>query len=179
MRQLGHYETLEKMPKMNIDCVLYVFDISSDNLGLILRSADVFGVGAIYYHQGKNTFNNKHLAKLSRNSSVRVYFTDGTEPLLDLKKQGYQIVALEITNTSNPIRQAAFHDKTCLIIGNEQNGIPDEILEIADFSCHIEMIGEHISSLNASVAGSIALYEMTRHFLNKREAYHEYKPAEL
>jgi len=170
MRQLGHYETLEKMPKLHIDCVLYVYDISSDNLGLILRSADIFGVGAVYYHQGRNTLNNKHLIKLSRNSGIPVYFTDGAAPLLELKKRGYQIMALEITNSSNPIKLATFREKTCLIIGNEQNGVPDDILGVADSACHIEMIGEHISSLNVSVAASIALYEMTRHFLEIKES---------
>ena len=44
MRQLGHYETLDKMPKLSIDCVLYICDVSLENLGLILRSADIFGV---------------------------------------------------------------------------------------------------------------------------------------
>jgi tRNA G18 (ribose-2'-O)-methylase SpoU len=51
MRQLGHYETLRRMPKATVDCVLYACGISCENLGLILRSADIFGVGAVYYQR--------------------------------------------------------------------------------------------------------------------------------
>jgi tRNA G18 (ribose-2'-O)-methylase SpoU len=169
IKQLGHYETLEKMPALDIDCVLYVCDLSSENLGLILRTADVFGVNTVYYHQGQNTLNNKHISKLSRNSSIPIQFSEGTASLNNLKQSGYQIVALEITNTSVPLRFVNFQDKTCLVIGNEQNGIPNDILGIADSSCHIEMVGKHISSLNVSVASSIALYELTQYFIHKKD----------
>jgi len=165
MKQLKYYDILKKMPKFDIDCVLYVCDISNDNLGLILRSADIFGANAIYYRQGYNIINNKRLSKLSRNSNIPIYFTDGIKPLLTLKDSGYSIAALEVTDTSMPLRDVTFQHKICLVIGNEQNGIPDDILNTADYSCHIEMIGKHISSLNVSVATSIALYEITQYYL--------------
>ena len=155
------------MPKLDLDCVLYVCDITSDNLGLILRSADIFGVNAVYYQLGINTVNNKHIKNLSRNSNIPIYFSDGIESLLNIRDKGYQIIALEITNTSVPLRLVSFPQKTCLVIGNEQNGVPKSILDIAENSCHIEMIGGHISSLNAAIAASIALYEITINSLNK------------
>ena len=34
MEQLNHYETLEKMPELDINCVLYLCDISCENLAL-------------------------------------------------------------------------------------------------------------------------------------------------
>ncbi|GHV83237.1 hypothetical protein AGMMS50212_05770 [Spirochaetia bacterium] len=165
MRQLDHYETIEKMPKLNIDCVLFICDISCENLGLILRSADIFGVKAVYYQQGISDATKK-ISKLSRNSRIPVYFENGISSLLNLKDNGYHIIALEITDTSKPLKFVSFQQKTCLVIGNEQNGIPDNILNLADYSCHIEMIGGHISSLNVSVAASIALYEMAQYHLN-------------
>ena len=167
VKQLGHHETLEKMPKLDIDCVLYVCDVSCENLGLILRSADIFGVNAVYYRQGNNTISNKQLSKLSRNSNVPVFFVDKIESLLKLKNDGYGIVALEITNTSIPLSAVNFPHKTCLVIGNEQNGTPEDVLGIVDLSTHIEMIGGHTSSLNVSVATSIALYEISQQHLNK------------
>jgi len=166
MKQLDHYETLEKMPKLNIDYVLFLCNVSCENLGLILRSADIFGVNTVYYHHSNNTLNNKQLLKLSRNSNIPVYFSDGIDSLLRLKDSGYQIVALEITNASIPLRFGHYTQKTCLVIGNEKNGIPEDILDVADYSCHIEMIGGHISSLNVSIATSIALYEIILYHLN-------------
>lgn len=165
MKQLGHYETLGKMPKLNIDCVLYAHNVSRENFGLILRSADIFGVKSIYYFQEKNSVNQKRLSKLSRNSGVPVVFTTDIEPLLSLKAEGYQLAALEVTESSIPLRKGNFKPKVCFIIGNEKNGIPENILNIADRAYHIEMTGSFISSLNAAVAASIALYELNRFFL--------------
>jgi len=167
MRQLGHYETLEKMPKLDIDCVLYICNVSIENLGLILRSADIFGVNTIYYRQDNQTVNNKQLLKQSRHSNIPIYFSDELNLLLNLKDSGYQIAALEITSTSIPLRLGSFSQKTCLVIGNEKSGVPEDVLDIADCSYHIEMIGDHISSLNVSIATSIALYEITQRHLNK------------
>ena len=167
MRQLDHYETLLKMPKLDIDCVLYICNVSVENLGLILRSADIFGVNAVYYRQNNQIVKNKQLLKLSRNSSIPIYFTGELSSLFNLKNSGYQIAALEITDTSIPLRLGSFSQKTCLVVGNEKNGIPREVLDIADYSYHIEMIGDRISSLNVSIATSIALYEITKRPLNK------------
>ena len=164
MRQLGHHETLKKMPLINIECVLYLFDVSCENLGLILRSADIFGVSAVYY-KTNNNINNKQLQKLSRNSRVPLYLTDNAEPLFELKNNGYEIIALEITDASIPLSTVSFRHKTCLIIGNEQYGVPENILNIVDYACHIEMVGGHISSLNVSVATSIVLYEIIKCYL--------------
>jgi len=59
-----------------------------------------------------------------------------------------------------------FQQKTCLIIGHEKNGIPEPLLDISDCICHIEMPGGNISSLNVSIAASIALYEITRQHIS-------------
>jgi tRNA G18 (ribose-2'-O)-methylase SpoU len=149
-----------------MDCILFVCGVSCGNLGLILRSADIFGVNAIYF-QAKNSINEKQILKLSRNSKVPVIFVNGTGILHELKEQGYQIAALEITDVSIPLSHATFAKKICIVVGNEQNGVPDEILKCTDNAFHIEMIGKHISSLNVSVATSIALYGVTQYFLNK------------
>jgi tRNA G18 (ribose-2'-O)-methylase SpoU len=141
--------------------------ISSGSLLLFLSDArSACFDGYVYYHQDNNTINNKQLIKLSRNSNIPIYFSDGIDPLINLRDSGYQIVALEITNTSIPLRLGSFQQKTCLVIGNEKSGIPEDILDVAHCSYHIEMTGGHISSLNVSVAASIALYEMTQYHLN-------------
>ena len=165
MKQLDHYETLEKMPKMSMDCILFICGITCDNLGLILRSADIFGVKTVYYRQGENSLNNKNLIKLSRGSNIQINIVDSIEPLKTLKNNGYNIIALEITSTSISLRKLSLQQQTCLVVGNEQKGIPAEILELADISGHIDMIGGHISSLNVSIATSIALYEISQKHL--------------
>ena len=65
--------------------------------------------------------------------------------------------ALEITDQSVPLRTFSFPAKTCLIVGNERHGVPEELLTLADGACYIEMYGANISSLNVSVSTAIAV----------------------
>ncbi len=52
--------------------------------------------------------------------------------------------------------------KICLILGSEQSGVSPSLLEIADHTVHIRMLGLN-SSMNVATACAIAVYEMTRH----------------
>lgn len=158
MVQLNHYQTLDKMKDtvLNSDLYLFVCGISAENLGLILRSADIFGVKKIIYY-GNETDRTQKIKKLSRNATLEVEYTDDDNILDKLKSQNYNILALEITDTAEPLNKIVFGDKTCLVVGNEQHGIPQNILDKCDKSYYIEMISKNISSLNVAVATSIAL----------------------
>ncbi|MDO4395716.1 MAG: RNA methyltransferase, partial [Clostridia bacterium] len=50
---------------------------------------------------------------------------------------------------------------TALVIGNEGNGVSDELMEMSDVKIKIPMLG-HLESLNASVAAAILMYETQR-----------------
>ena len=155
---------------MSVESVLYAHNVSYENFGLISRSADIFGVSSIYYYHDHNkNIDKKRLSKLSRNSNIPIFLSDGIDSILNLKANGYQIAALEITDTSTSIRLGSFSRKTCLIVGNEKDGIPQDILNVADCSYHIDMIGGNISSLNVSIAASIALYEISQLSLSKEK----------
>ena len=55
----------------------------------------------------------------------------------------------------------ADYNKKVLVIGNEANGVTQEVLELADEKIIIPMLGK-TESLNASVATSIIIYEYIR-----------------
>ena len=171
MHQLGHHETLMRMPKISIECVLFVCGISSENLGLLMRSADIFSVSQIIYYQGNLSLDERRMNKLSRNSNVPISFVSDESILFELKSEGYSIIALEVTDNSIPLRDFVFSDKICLVIGHENDGICESILHKADAACHIEMTGGRISSLNVTVAASIAIYEIVRQNLNRIYSY--------
>ena len=161
MKQLGHYETIAKMPKLDINCVLFLCEVSSENTGLILRSAGAFGARTVYwYNKDKNILNDK-IKKLARGSKTHLIDVNNFEVLSSLQLDGFLLVAIEITDDSTPLRTFDLPPKVCFVIGNEQRGIPDEILKLVDKRCHIEMPNEDISSLNVSISASIALYELT------------------
>ncbi|HPE85311.1 MAG TPA: TrmH family RNA methyltransferase, partial [Chlamydiales bacterium] len=79
-----------------------------------------------------------------------------------LKSIGYTIISLEITSASVNIRDlaVAHNEKICLILGSENAGISQELLDISDKTVHIPMLG-HCSSMNVAMACSIAIFEIT------------------
>ena len=76
-----------------------------------------------------------------------------------LKKQGFWIVGTDMKGT--PYDEIDYKGKTAIIIGNEGNGLSDEIARMADTYIHIPMAGK-VESLNAAIATSILMYEATR-----------------
>jgi len=71
-------------------------------------------------------------------------------------------VSLEITTDSRPIHTHNFHQTPlALIIGDENHGISEAVLNQSDNVIHIDMFGQN-SSMNVVQATSIALYEITK-----------------
>lgn len=58
------------------------------------------------------------------------------------------------------------YEKSAVVIGNEANGVSDEVLKLADEKIKIPMTGK-TESLNAAVATGIILYEMNRRKLEQ------------
>ena len=75
-----------------------------------------------------------------------------------LKKGGYNVFAAVLSDKAKNIRDVDFGEKFAFIIGNEGNGISNEILEICDNHVIIPM-EKNSESLNAAVASGILLWE--------------------
>ena len=159
MEQLNHYESLKKVniKNTNFQILLILCDISPENAGIILRSAEAFSVSQILYY-GKNLDKIQKIKKISRGSKVKLDHTDLLS-ILSLKQSGYSLFALEITDTAKSIEEIKLTDKVCFIVGNEKTGVPSELLSICDKSYFIPMAGT-ISSLNVAVASSILMYSI-------------------
>lgn len=168
MKQLNHYDTLAKMKFIETDLILFLCGISKENLGLILRTADIFSIKKIYY-LGDIPDKLAKLEKYSRGANTSIAFVNNICILDVLKSEGYRIVSLEITDESTPLRSATFEEKTCLIVGNENVGIPQDILDKSDCAYHIEMIGQHISSLNVSMSAAIAINKYVENLIYKKK----------
>src|SRR5690606_7959119 len=67
----------------------------------------------------------------------------------ELKQKGYQIISLEITESSMPIHSYRFSTKKpiALVVGDENFGVSEAILTISDAIVHIDMFGQN-SSMN-------------------------------
>lgn len=142
---------------------------SADNVGLIFRVCEAFGVKEIILCGNTVQPPNHRLEKASRNTFKKVGFrcqNSARECVLELKEEGFQILALEVTNSSCPLRQYK-HDsskKIALIAGNEKHGIEANLLDLCDKSISIDMFGTN-TSMNVAMALSVTLYEITKQLL--------------
>jgi len=162
--QLNHYTS--KFTKQRFPIVLISDNVShAANLGSLFRTADAFGVEHLILGGSPMELGRK-FTKTSRATEQSVSF-EQLETLLEkiheLKTQNYTLIALEITDKSIPISELKLekNSKIAFVIGDENHGVSDSILEECDVVVHIEMYGQN-SSMNVAQATSIALYEFTK-----------------
>jgi len=148
---------------------------STHNVGSIFRTCEGFGVSRIILSgyspypvmpsdtrlpHIRNKLNDQ-IHKTALGAESLVQSTYQLEPDFDeLKTQGYVLVGLEQDQRSINIRDYKTPNKLALIIGEEVNGITDDIRKKCDDIIEIPMKGEK-ESFNVSVAVGIALYELT------------------
>lgn len=77
-----------------------------------------------------------------------------------LKKEGYKILSLEITDKAIPyFEYCPNNDKIALIVGNEIDGLPKKVLDNSDKVLYIPMKGKK-ESLNVAIAFSIVAFHL-------------------
>lgn len=129
------------------------------NIGTILRTSEAMGIDSIYYIKGTADFFSPKLVRASMGS---IYFMK-IKLLKDidyLKAKGYKIYASCLDNAVSATNSFT-DDKIALIIGNESNGVSDELIDKSDKKIKIKIKGK-AQSLNVAVATSMLLYEMIR-----------------
>ncbi|MEN0004540.1 MAG: TrmH family RNA methyltransferase [Bacteroidota bacterium] len=133
------------------------------NLGSLFRLADAGRLAGIYGYQMSDLLAHKRIPKLSRNTEGLVQF-HALHQLEDIKqlKARFQVVALEITEKSIPYTTFRPTAPTLLVLGNEQRGISEEVLQLADHTIHIPMYGFNFS-MNVAVSAGIAVFKLLEH----------------
>ena len=165
--QLKHYNTNFK--KKAFPIILVSENVTNaPNIGSLFRISDAFGIEKLILC-GENIPLGRKMTKTSRATEKSVHFelkASALDVIKSLKNEGYQIISLEITSQSTPIHLMSFlnHKKIVMVIGDENFGISDSILNISDSVIHIEMYGQN-SSMNVVQATNIALYEITKQLL--------------
>lgn len=133
------------------------------NLGTLLRSAEAFGVDGLLLTQTSVNPWNEKVIRSSAGSIFRVPCVGGFESielLHNLEGNGFRFVAAT-PKAAIDFREADFQGRIALILGNEGNGLRDEILNRVQTRIHIPMT-DGVESLNVAVAASIILCEAAR-----------------
>lgn len=139
------------------------------NLGTIIRTAHAAGVSAIILTKGTvDIYNDKTI----RSTMGSIFYTpiiydNDLSFLKSLKENGFSLVATSLEESKNFFDED-LSGKVILSVGNEGNGISEEIFALADKKVKIPMPGG-AESLNVGIATSIILFEKVRQRLSKNK----------
>lgn len=133
------------------------------NLGTIFRTAECAGIKGIILSNGCADIYNPKVVRATMGTIFRmpfVYTREFFNIIAQAKRNGIQIFAAHLKGDRDFFKED-YRGKTAFIIGNEANGITEEVAKMADTLVKIPMEG-HSESLNASIAAAIIMYEAYR-----------------
>lgn len=143
---------------------------STHNVGAIFRTADAAGVSEIFLigvtPDPIDRFGRKRsdIAKAALGSEDTIkwqHFDDAKflEKVSDLKQEGFKVISIEQSENSVDYKNITADENILIIVGNEVDGLPKEVITQSDFVAEIPMLGEK-ESLNVSVATGVALFRI-------------------
>ncbi|TAK21457.1 MAG: 23S rRNA (guanosine(2251)-2'-O)-methyltransferase RlmB [Chloroflexota bacterium] len=133
------------------------------NFGTLIRTAEAVGAHGVIIPRDRAVAVTPGVEKASSGAIEHIAIAEVTNLnrcLDDLKKQGVWIVGLDAEG-SDRLETIAADGPLCLVVGAEGTGLSRLAREKCDLLIRLPTIGK-VASLNAAVAGSIALYDIYR-----------------
>lgn len=126
---------------------------TNHNIGTLWRSAYILGASFIFIIDGKYKPQTSDTTKSW--SKIPFYRYDSFEHFYGTMPYSTQLVGIEMSHNSQSIRTFAHPPRAAYLLGAEDNGLPETVLE----KCHhlIQLPGS--SSLNVAVSGSLVIYD--------------------
>lgn len=165
-----HYTLEELLQKENPHFMVLEDLQDPGNVGTIMRTAEGAGVTAVILSKNSVDIYNPKTIRSTMGSIYRVpflYEEDLKELLSLLKEKGVTVYAAHLKGVKN-YHQMNYQTGCAFLIGNEGNGLSEELAACADQYIRIPMEGQ-LESLNAAVASAILMYEVhrQREYLNQ------------
>ena len=167
MRKLTHAQIVDRQvvqsqqPRMPVSVVLDSIR-SLHNVGAIFRTADGAGIEKIWLCGITGYPPQGDIAKTALGAEQSVpweYAQDIMEVVRQHKVRGYQIVLLEQLDASIPHDTFIPEKPVCLVVGNEVEGVVEELAQCADVAVEIPMAGVK-NSLNVAVAFGVVAFHL-------------------
>lgn len=157
-------EIIEFAKEKGTPLLIVILDGIEDphNLGSIIRAVECMGADGIVIPSRRAASVNETVVKTSSGATQYVKVArvaNINDVIRTLKERFVKIVALDLDG--EPIEEVSLREDVALIIGSEGEGIKRLTRELSDCVAKITMRGR-LTSMNASVAAGIALYECRR-----------------
>ena len=151
------FEHAEKLP------IIIVLDNirSLSNVGAFFRSADAFRIGELILCgiTACPPHREIHKTALGADETVKWRYFESTEAACQaLKAEGYRIFAVEQVEGSVPLQDFRFEPRTAYILGNEVEGVSEEVLPYCEGAIELPQAGTK-HSINVSVCAGIVMWE--------------------
>lgn len=133
------------------------------NLGTMFRTAEGAGVTGILMNQSTVDIFNPKTIRSTMGSIYRMpflYAKDLETTIKELQKQKITCYAAHLKGKKT-YDEVSYQEPTAFLIGNEGNGLSEQIAALADTYIKIPMEGK-LESLNAAMAAGILMYEVNR-----------------
>jgi 23S rRNA (guanosine2251-2'-O)-methyltransferase len=136
---------------------------SMHNIGSIFRTSDGFAVEQIYLCGITAQPPHREIEKTALGATQSVnwtYFETPLQAIERLRADGYQIIAIEQAEDSTMLNEfiPLNNNKYALILGNEVNGVSDEVMQQIDTCIEIPQFGTK-HSFNVVVSAGIVLWD--------------------
>ncbi|HEX8377764.1 MAG TPA: RNA methyltransferase [Pedobacter sp.] len=153
------FKKQEKLP------VIVVLDNvrSLHNVGSIFRTSDGFSVEKIFLCGITGQPPHREIEKTALGATQSIdwcHYENITSAIEDLRKEGYQIIAIEQAKNSTQLHEfrPLLNQKYALILGNEVNGVSEEAMAKIDGCIEIPQFGTK-HSFNIVISAGIVLWD--------------------
>lgn len=134
------------------------------NLGTMVRTCEAAGFDGIIANSSTVDVYNPKVIRSTMGAIFRVpvMYTDNlADIILGLKANDVMVCAAHL-NGKDDFTEVNYGNRSAILIGNEGNGLSDEISSLSDILVRIPMEGS-VESLNAAVAAALMMYEVKNH----------------
>jgi len=167
MDELERKSVAEMTDSQKHPIIIILDDVRSmQNVGAIFRTADAFGVNAIYLCGYTPTPPHRDIHKTALGATETVsweHFSDTVSAIEKAKSNGYHIYSAEQTHNSTALQNISvqINEPIAIIFGNEVNGVSDDALALSEACIEIPQWGSK-HSLNISVSVGVVVWEIVR-----------------
>ena len=157
--------TFEDLEAIDKDANVLVLDRVQDpgNIGTMIRTSVAAGYKLIAVCKGTADIYSPKVLRATAGMvfDIPVVYADDAQAMADLLKRLGKRICVTVPRGGVPYYERDMSKGIALVIGNEGNGISDELINLADEKLTIPMYGD-IESLNAAVSAAILMYEAVR-----------------
>jgi 23S rRNA (guanosine2251-2'-O)-methyltransferase len=155
-------DVLNAIQRANEPPLVLVLDLLQDprNVGALLRTAEAMGVHGVVIQERRGCEITPTVVNTAAGATEHLLIAQVTnlvEAMRRLKERDLWLAGLDLSADAQPMDQVDLNLPLGLVIGNEGSGLRRLVRERCDFRLRLPMYGR-VQSLNAAVAGSLALY---------------------